>query len=93
MVNSGIGIAWQTHTVERDTLHLSGSDDASEVYVEEGGFQVTLRKQGSTNFTSSLHVRDLGLNGTNLTCEAVHFTEMRGFHKATNDTTICVVGI
>ena len=46
--------------VNRDNLALSLTDGAN-VLVEDGGFQVTFRKV-QENLTSTLHVRDLGLN-------------------------------
>ena len=90
LVNSGIAIAWQANTVNRDNLALSQTDDAKELHVEEGGFQVTLRKV-QENFTSTLHVRDLGLNKTDLTCDGVYITEM-GLERINVTSEICVVG-
>ena len=88
VVNSGIGLAWRTYTTDRDVLEHSLTDEADEVYVEEGGFQVTFRRAPGGKFTSSLHVGDLGLNGTNITCEGVYLTVL--IEPPT--TTICVVG-
>ena len=65
MVKSAAAIAWRTNTTLRMDFALSASDDDAELYYsEEGGFQVTTRQEGGTdvglsNFTSSLHVRDL----------------------------------
>ena len=62
-----------------------------EVYIDNYGFQVTLRKLGGGNYTSVLHVRDLGLNGTNLTCRALN---VENFEPVTETETlpICVEG-
>ena len=51
--------------VNRGNLALSLTDGANEL-VEDSGFQVTLRKV-QENLASTLHVRDLGLNETDLT--------------------------
>ena len=90
MVNSGQTIAWRANSSNRDILAHSVTDDANELYVENGGFQVTFRTVQDT-LTSTLHVRDLGLNETNLTCQGVYFTEM-GFDTITDTTAVCVVG-
>ena len=90
LVNSGITIAWRANTANRDNLALSLTDNNDESYVEDGGFQVTLRKV-QENLTSTLHVRDLGLNKTDLTCEGVYITEM-GLEIITETSAICVVG-
>ena len=65
MVKSAVAIAWRTNTTLRMDFALSTSDDDAELYYsEKGGFQVTIRQEGGidvglSNFTSSLHVRDL----------------------------------
>ena len=67
LVNSGIAIAWRAKMVNRDNLALSLTDGAKELVEDAyGGFQVTLRKV-QENLASTLHVRDLGLNETDLT--------------------------
>ena len=85
-----IAIAWRANTTNRDNLALSLTEDADESYVEDGGFQVTLRKV-QVNLTSTLHVRDLGLNKTYLTCQGVYITEM-GLETVSVTSAICVVG-
>ena len=93
VVKSVVYIAWRAPTFYGDhVLEYTLIHDGDEVYVEEGGLQVTFRRSPGAKFSSSLHVRDLGLNGTNLTCEAVYLTDMANSVFTTNDTTICVVG-
>ena len=93
MVTSGVGIAWRTLTTERDTLAHSLAEDADEVYVEDGGFQVTFRREQRGKFISTLHVRNLmDLNNTNLTCEGVYIMEVGRIERITESTTICVLG-
>ena len=92
VVNSGLTIAWRANSANRDILAHSVTDDANESYVENGGFQVTFRTVQDT-LTSTLHVRDLGLNETNLTCEGIYSTGMaQEFDKITDTTAVCVVG-
>ena len=94
VVNSAIDIAWRTKTTVRDDFALSVTADDAERHYEEGGFQVTLSRQESSsdldsNFTSTLHVRDLKLG--NITCECTHVSES-GFERVTTTTTVCVIG-
>ena len=97
MVNSAIDIAWRTNTTVRDDFALSVTAADAERHSEEGGFQVTLSRQESSsdlefsNFTSTLHVRDLKLNESNITCECTHVSES-GFERVTTTTTVCVIG-
>ena len=99
MVKSAIDIAWRTNTTLRMDFALSASDDdAEQYYFEEGGFQVTISRQeggtdvGLSNFTSSLHVRDLYyLNESNISCECTHVVGI-GLGKVTTTTTVCVIG-
>ena len=73
--------------------HTEGSRNPED-YVEEGGYQVTFtRGPGGTDFSSSLHIRDLGLNGTNLTCEGFAGIVDGERQALVNTTTVCVVGI
>ena len=94
MVKSAINIAWRTNTTLRMDFALSASDDDDELYYsEEGGFQVTTRQEGGTdvglsNFTSSLHVRDLYYLQYLLCTHVVGV----GFERVTTKTTVCVVG-
>ena len=61
-------------------------------YTEIGGFEVTFIRQGH-NFTSILHVQDLDLNETTLTCEGVMVNVDMDYSETKNDTiTICVRG-
>ena len=65
-----------------------------EIYVEVGGYQVTFTKgPGEDNFSSFLHIRDLGLNGTNLACEGFVGIVGGEDERLTDTTTVCVVGI
>ena len=50
-----------------------------------------IREQGG-NFTSKLHVRDLGLNNSLLTCEGVYLLERGRIERITDTTAICVLG-
>ena len=92
VVTAGVEIRWLTNTTNRRELQhfFTNHQDA---YFEEGGFQVTFMPHGGGNFTSSLHVQDLDLNGTNLTCEAVDSDVNMDDSETKNDTiTICVTG-
>ena len=92
LVNSAIEIAWRTNSTERDVLKLTVGNFNEEVYVEVGGFQVTLRKMGSDGFSSFLHVVDLlGLNKTSLICEGAGFVE-GNFTRRFDNATIFIVG-
>ena len=56
--------------------------------------KVTFRSEPEDSFSSSLHISDLGLNGTNLTCEG--FVDVVGGGDdliLTNTTTVCVIGM
>ena len=91
VVNTATEIAWHTVSTERRDLVSALSGDTEE-YVEADGFQVTFIKNRTTKiFTSSLHIGDLNLNGTNLTCEGSGLV-MDVFTTKFNDTTIFVVG-
>ena len=88
VVNSAIDIAWRTNTTVRNDFALSVPDDDAERHSEVGGFQVTLSRSSDlefSNFTSTLHVRDLK------SCECTHVTES-GFERVTTTTTVCVIG-
>ena len=64
------------------------------MYDGEGGYQVTFtRAPGATNFSSYLHIRDLGLNGTNLACEGFAGIVDGEPQRLNTTTTVCVVGI
>ena len=92
VVQSATVISWKT-VGEYEFMHTQSSSK-DEVYFEEGGYQVTItRGPGRTNFSSSLHIRDLGLNGTNLTCEAFIGSVDGEPETLANTTTVCVVGI
>ena len=76
---------------DRFILTQSGSN---VMYYEEGGYQVTsTRGPGGSNFSSSLHIRDLGLNGTNLTCEGFAGIVDGEPPRLANTTTVCVIGM
>ena len=62
-------------------------------YFEVGGYQVTFRSEPGDSFSSSLHISDLGLNGTNLTCEGFLGVVGGDDLRLTNTTTVCVVGM
>lgn len=89
-MNSGIEITWLTNTTDRDDFELSVTDEHMEEYVEKGGFQVYSRRDNG-NYTSTLHVNDLGLNGTNLTCEGSEVVMSR-LQKDFHTIRICIVG-
>ena len=83
LVYSATEISWKT-VGEYELIHTNTSPK-DEKYVEVGGYQVTFTKgPGEDNFSSSLHIRDLGLNGTNL---AIVGSEDQ---KLTNTTTVCI---
>ena len=91
VVNTATEIAWHTVSTERRDLVQSLGGD-SEEYVEAGGFQVTfIKNRTAKKVISSLHVGDLNLNGTNLTCEG---SGLVGdvFTTIFNNTTIYVLG-
>ena len=91
-VNAGIEITWLTvTTTSDDDLELSTTTAMDEVYIDNYGLQVTLRKLGGGNYTSTLHVRDLGLNGTNLTCRG-SYEENFELVTETETLPICVEG-
>ena len=94
VVNSAIDIAWRTNTTVRDDFELSVTAGDAKRHSEVGGFQVTLSRSSDlefSNFTSTLHVRDLKLNESNITCECTHVAES-GFERVTTTTTVCVIG-
>ena len=92
LATSATGISWKT-VGEPDFKHTRSNPDVE--YFEGGGYQVTFRSEPEDSFSSSLHISDLGLNGTNLTCEG--FVDVVGGGdnlRLTNTTTvICVVGM
>ena len=91
-MNAGIEITWLTATTTSDDdLELSATTAMDEVYIDNYGFQVTLRRIGVGNYTSTLHVRDLGLNGTNLTCRGVNVENFMTINKS-ETLSICVAG-
>ena len=65
LVTSATESSWET-VGEHNFKHTSSDPD---IYLEGGGYQVTLTREPGNSFSSSLHISDLGLNGTNLTCE------------------------
>ena len=87
-VTSGVGIAWRTVTISKIELSVTSDDDT--LYTEEGGFQIRFLRNLS-NFTSVLHVSNLNLNETDLTCEGVYFVQMSRL-RLTNTTKICIAG-
>ena len=92
LVYSATEIAWRT-VGDYEFMHTQRSSK-DEIYVEVGGYQVTLTKgPGDDNFSSFLHIRDLDLNGTNLTCEGLVAIVGSEDQKLANTTTVCVVGI
>ena len=87
-VTSGVGVAWRTVTINRTELSITNDEDT--LYTEEGGFQIRfVRNLG--NFTSVLHVSNLNLNETNITCEGIYFDQMSTL-RLTNTTKICIAG-
>ena len=70
---------------EPDFKHTRTDPDVE--YFEEGGYQVTFRSEPEDSFSSSLHISDLGLNGTNLTCEGFLDVVGGGDDKLANTTT------
>ena len=90
-VRAGIGIAWQGETIPEDGLEHSVNTMAEERHTVAYGFQVTMRRIGNGNYTSTLHVRDLGLNGTNLTCLAINVENFMKISEA-DSIVICVTG-
>ena len=90
-VNHGLALAWQTNTTDRDILEHSETKEENTQNFDQGGFQVTIIREQDT-FSSTLHVKDMDLNNTNLTCEGVYGTEMGGVERINNSTAICIVG-
>ena len=90
-VNAGIVIEWLATTTSDDDLELSVTSGTDELYIDSYGFQVTIRRLGGGTYTSTLHVRDLGLNGTNLTCQSSY---LKNFEAVSMRKTIsiCIVG-
>ena len=87
-VNAGILIRWlRTH----DHLQLSVFSPTDELYNKSNGYQVTLRKLGAGNYTSTLHVMDLGLNGSNLTCQRSYLENLKAVNES-ETISICVAG-
>ena len=70
--------------------HTSSDPD---IYLEGSGYQVTFITEPGNSFSSSLHISDLGLNGTNLTCEGFVDVVDGEPQRLANTTTVCVVGI
>ena len=89
LVTSATEISWET-VGEHNIKHTSSDSDA---YFEEGGYQVTFRNEPEDSFSSSLHISDLGLNGTNFTCEGFLGVVGGDDLRLANTTTVCVVGI
>ena len=93
LVSSATEISWKTEGEHDNLRHTQGSPSEQQ-FVEVGGYQVTFtRGPGGTNFSSSLHIRDLDLNGTNLTCEGFAGIVDGVPQRLANTTTVCVVGI
>ena len=90
-VRAGIGIVWQGETIPEDGLEHSVNTVAEERYIADYGFQVTLRRIGVGNYTSTLHVSDLGLNETNLTCRGLNVENFMTISEA-HSISICVTG-
>ena len=72
----------------RKLLILGYAQDA--LYIEEGGFQIRFVRI-LCNFTSVLHVSNLNLNETDITCVGVYFDQMSSL-RLTNTTKICIAG-
>ena len=94
-VKSGIGLAWLTNTTSPDDLEHSTSQTDDEQYIERGGFQVAFNRIETNEYNSTLHVRDLGLNQTILTCEGSTIADLSTFETIvkTDTTSICVSGM
>ena len=90
-VRAGIGIAWQGETIPEDGLEHSVNKVAKERYFDDYGFQVTMRRIEVGYYTSTLHVRDLGLNETNLTCRGLNVENFTPISEA-DSISICVTG-
>ena len=93
-VRSGIGLAWLTNTTSPDDLEHSTSETDDEQYIERGGFQVAFQRIKTNEYNSTLHVRDLGLNQTTLTCEGSAIVDLSTFETTTKTDTIsiCISG-
>ena len=89
LVTSATEISWKA-VGEPDFKHASSDPD---IYLEGGGYQVTFRSEPGNSFSSSLHISDLGLNGTNLTCEGFVDVVDGDDLRPANTTTVCVVGM
>ena len=87
-MTSGVGVAWRTATINRTGLSVTNDEDT--LYTEEGGFQIRFVRN-LDNFSSVLHVTNLNLNETDITCEGVYFVQMSRL-RLTNTTKICIVG-
>ena len=88
-MTSGVGIVWRTVTINGTGLSVINDEDT--LYIEEGGFQIRFVSNLS-NYTSVLHVSNLNLNETDITCEGVYFVQMSRL-RLTNTTKICIAGI
>ena len=93
-MKSGIELAWLTNTTSPDDLEHSTIETDDEQYIEKGGFQVAIQRIEDNEYNSTLHVRDLGLNQTNLTCEGSTIADLSTLERVTKaDTiTLCVSG-
>ena len=89
VVNSGVGIIWRCFEI---TFLQSVTDNANEKYVEDGGFKAVFIKNQCGNFMSYLHVKDLNINNTYLTCEGVFIKETFERFRYNITTPICIVG-
>lgn len=92
-VEGGIEIAWKSTVSARDDFEHSVTDTYDDKYVEKNGFQVSFKREQLYNFYSMLHVNDLELNGTSLTCEGVGINlETMNLDITKHSLIICVSG-
>ena len=94
-VNLAEEMSWITETTDSGTFEYP-FDDATEVPIlYSGGFQAGFSREQATrdldNFTSTLFVTDLAVNGTVLTCEG-KATVMRMRETREDTISICIIG-
>ena len=89
-VNLASDISWTTNTTDENTFFAIVSGRVGEG--EMGGFRVNFTidpLQTVANFTSTLLVTNIHLNGTDVTCEGRVTADVDN----SSTTTICIVGM
>ena len=83
-------INWKTNTTDENTFFATASGRVGKG--EMGGFRVNFTfepHQTVANFTSTLLVTNIHLNGTDVTCEGRITVDVNN----SSTTTICIVGM